>query len=531
MATNTTPRIRRALLSVTDKTHVADLARRLSALGTEIISTGGTARAIEEAGVPVTKLADYTGSPEMLDGRVKTLHPKVHGGILARRDLADHVAQVEAHEIGYIDLVAVNLYDFSGAVARGADFEATVEEIDIGGPTLLRAAAKNHAGVVVLVRPEDYGPILDRLEAGEDIDEGMRRRLARDVYAHTARYDAQVAAYFERQTSEEAVEAPEVITRSYERILELRYGENPHQAAAFYRPVGEAPSHLSAAETLQGKALSFNNILDLDSALNLAIDLGAVQSDPVAIFIKHNNPCGAATGEDVKTAIAKARACDSLSAFGSVVAVTRPLDEAAAATLTESFVEAIIAPGYDDAALAVLKKKKNLRVLRLAGDAAWGLPTHPEQDLRLVRGGALLQTKDAGAQIVEEVRGARVVTKRAPTDAERAGLAFVWTAAKHVRSNAIVFGHADRLVGVGAGQMSRVDAVKICQLKGGDALKGTVVASDAFFPFRDGLDVLAEAGATAIAQPGGSVRDEEVIAAADEHGVAMVFTGVRHFRH
>ncbi len=530
MADPKNPRIRRALLSVTDKTNIADLARRLAALGTEIISTGGTARAIEEAGVPVTKLADYTGSPEMLDGRVKTLHPKVHGGILARRDLASHAEQVETHGIGYIDLVAVNLYDFSGAVARGADFEATVEEIDIGGPTLLRAAAKNHASVVVLTKPADYGAILDRLEAGEEIDAATRRRLARDVYAHTARYDAEVAAYFERQVADAEVEAPAQITRSFERVLELRYGENPHQAAAFYRPVGEAPSYLSAAETLQGKALSFNNLLDLDSALGLTLDLGAVQARPVAVFIKHNNPCGAASAEDVPTAIRTARACDSLSAFGSVVAVNRRLDGAAAAALTESFVEAIVAPGYDDEALAVLAKKKNLRVLRL-DEAAWAVPTAPESDLRLVRGGALLQTKDSGPRIVSEIRDAKVVTERAPTDAEMAGLAFTWVAAKHVRSNAIVFGHEDRLVGVGAGQMSRVDAVKICGLKAGDALKGTVVASDAFFPFRDGVDVLAEAGATAIAQPGGSVRDEECIAAANEHGIAMVFTGVRHFRH
>ncbi|MEQ8275495.1 MAG: bifunctional phosphoribosylaminoimidazolecarboxamide formyltransferase/IMP cyclohydrolase [Deltaproteobacteria bacterium] len=524
------PRIRRALLSVTDKTHIADLARRLAALGTEIISTGGTAKAIEAAGVPVTRLGDYTGSPEMLDGRVKTLHPKVHGGILARRDLDSHVAQVESHGIGYIDLVAVNLYDFSGAVARGADFEATVEEIDIGGPTLLRAAAKNHAQVVVLTKPDDYAPILDRLEAGEDIDASTRRRLARDVYTHTARYDAEVAAYFERQVSDGPVEAPAQITKSYERVLELRYGENPHQAAAFYRPVGEAPSFFSATETLQGKALSFNNLLDADSALGLAIDLGAVQSDPVAVFIKHNNPCGAACAKDVPAAIRTARDCDALSAFGSVVAVNRPLDEAAAAALTESFVEAIIAPGYDEAALAVLAKKKNLRVLKL-DEASWAVAKRPEVDLRLVRGGALLQTKDSGSRIVTEIAEAKVVTERAPTEAELAGLAFTWVAAKHVRSNAIVFGQADRLVGVGAGQMSRVDAVKICGLKAGEALKGTVVASDAFFPFRDGVDVLAEAGATAIAQPGGSKRDEEVIAAANEHGIAMVFTGVRHFRH
>ncbi|MEQ9496814.1 MAG: bifunctional phosphoribosylaminoimidazolecarboxamide formyltransferase/IMP cyclohydrolase [Deltaproteobacteria bacterium] len=524
------PRIRRALLSVTDKTHIADLARRLAALGTEIISTGGTAKAIEAAGVPVTRLGDYTGSPEMLDGRVKTLHPKVHGGILARRDLDSHVEQVEAHGIGYIDLVAVNLYDFSGAVARGADFEATVEEIDIGGPTLLRAAAKNHAQVVVLTKPDDYAPILDRLEAGEDIDASTRRRLARDVYTHTARYDAEVAAYFERQVSDGPVEAPAQITKSFERVLELRYGENPHQAAAFYRPVGEAPSFFSATETLQGKALSFNNLLDADSALGLAIDLGAVQSDPVAVFIKHNNPCGAASAKDVPTAIRTARDCDALSAFGSVVAVNRPLDEGAAAALTESFVEAIIAPGYDEAALAVLAKKKNLRVLKLDA-ASWAVAKKPEADLRLVRGGALLQTKDSGPRIVTEIAEAKVVTERAPTAAELAGLAFTWVAAKHVRSNAIVFGQADRLVGVGAGQMSRVDAVKICGLKAGEALKGTVVASDAFFPFRDGVDVLAEAGATAIAQPGGSKRDEEVIAAANEHGIAMVFTGVRHFRH
>ncbi len=510
---------KRALLSVTDKTGIAEFAKGLERLGFSILSTGGTAKVLAEAGVKVTPLGDFTGFPEMLDGRVKTLHPKVHGGILARRDLAKHRAQMIEHGIEPIDLVCVNLYDFDGAIAKpDITFDDAIEEIDIGGPTLLRAAAKNHTFVLPVVDPADYPRVLKALESGE-VELSMRRGLALAVYRHTARYDRAIADWMGRQVESDAFSA--VHAPLFERVQALRYGENPHQQAALYR--GPTPSHLSAARILQGKELSYNNLLDLDAALGLAIDL----PETSAIYIKHTNPCGAARGASAAEALQVARACDALSAFGAVVSLNVRMDRAAASVLTESFVEAVIAPGYDDDALEVLAGKKNLRVLSLPGEwrAAGGF------ELRVIRGGALLQTRDDQRSPMEEVRSARVVTKRTPTDAEREALAFTWTVAKHVRSNAIVFGRQDRVVAVGAGQMSRVDSVKICKLKSPEALTGSVVASDAFFPFRDGIDELAAAGATAIAQPGGSVRDDEVIQAADEHGVAMVFTGVRHFRH
>jgi phosphoribosylaminoimidazolecarboxamide formyltransferase/IMP cyclohydrolase len=525
---------RRALLSVTDKTGIVELARGLLSLGFELISTGGTARALEAGGVAVTPLERFTGWPEMLDGRVKTLHPKVHAGILARRDLDSHRAEMAAHQLEYLEVVVVNLYDFEGAVRRAdASFEAVVEEIDIGGPTLLRAAAKNHAAVLPVVDPADYGAVLEALAHGA-VDAALRERLAHRVFLHTARYDALIAAWLGARVGareQELADLPEVVTRGYRRVEALRYGENPHQRAAFYRELGAAPSLLTAATQLQGKELSFNNLLDLDAAFGLAVELGELSEGASCVFIKHNNPCGAAAHADVAGAIAAARACDPTSAFGGVVAVTEPLDEVAAERLVEAFVEAVIAPGYSAEALEVLAAKKNLRVLRLAEPAAWAPARAETLELREVHGGALLQTRDAGRGVAAEVAAARVVTRRAPTAEERVGLGFTWAVAKHVRSNAIVFGLPGRVVAVGAGQMSRVDSVKICRLKAGDALVGTVVASDAFFPFRDGVEQLAEAGATAIIQPGGSIRDEEVIAAADERGLAMLFTGVRHFRH
>ena len=518
----------RALLSVTDKTGLVEFAKGLAELGFEIVSTGGTAKSLEAASVPVTPLERVTGWPEMLDGRVKTLHPLVHGGILARRDLPAHLEQASQHGIGLIDVVAVNLYDFGGAVARAeTSFEEAVEQIDIGGPALLRASAKNHAFVLPVVDPDDYPRVLEALRAGERA-EALRRALARKVFAHTARYDAAIARYL--AGAEGDGEFPEPLVEVHQRVEVLRYGENPHQGAAFYRPPG-APSGLAAATQLQGKELSYNNLLDLDAALGLTVDLGTGAAGAVAVYIKHNNPCGAAAHLDAAQALATARACDPVSAFGAVVAVSRSLDRAAAEVLTESFVEAVIAPDFSPEALAVLAGKKNLRVLRLPDDAAWRPPVVPGVELRPVRGGVLAQTRDAAPTFGEEVRGARVVTRRAPSPAELAGLGFAWAVAKHVRSNAIVFALHDRVMAVGAGQMSRVDSVKICRQKAGEGLQGTVVASDAFFPFRDGVDHLAEAGATAIVQPGGSVRDPEVIAAADERGVAMIFTGVRHFRH
>jgi phosphoribosylaminoimidazolecarboxamide formyltransferase / IMP cyclohydrolase len=521
--------VRRALLSVTDKAGIVDLAKGLARHGVEILSTGGTAKAIEAAGIKVRPLADFTGSPEMLDGRVKTLHPRVHGGILARRDLETHQAEMKAHGLEPIDLVAVNLYDFHGAVSRpNASFGEIVEEIDIGGPAMLRSAAKNHASVLPLVDPADYQMILGILDQKGDLDALARQKLAQKVYAHTARYDAAVAAWLERVNG--GGDFPEVWNKSYVKVQSLRYGENPHQSAAFYRSVGQTTG-LASAEILQGKELSYNNLLDLDAALGLAIDLGATQKGASVVYIKHNNPCGVATASDVPTAVKRARDADAVSAFGAVIAVNKKIDEAAARVLTEAFVEAIVAPDIDQAALDIFASKKNVRVLRLADPQAWSIPEVVPFDTRVVRGGALVQSHDGGPAFLDEVKKARLVTKRAPTDAEWAALGYAWSVAKHVRSNAIVFAAPDRTLAVGAGQMSRVDSVKICRLKAGEQLRGAAVASDAFFPFRDGVDQLAEAGATAIIQPGGSIRDEEVIAAADGHGVAMVFTGVRHFRH
>ena len=520
---------------MTDKSGLAAFARELVALGFELVSTGGTAKTLTDADLKVVALGDFTGWPEMLDGRVKTLHPKVHAGILARRDLADHRAQMEAHGLGYFDLVVVNLYDFEGALARpDATFEQVVEQIDIGGPTLIRAAAKNHPHVLVVVDPADYTPVLEALKSEEGIEPGLRRRMACKVFQHTARYDALVASFFERQTDAEPaepVEPPERLTQAFRRLKSLRYGENPHQTAAFYEVAGRPAALLAAAQQLQGKALSYNNLLDLDSAFGLCVDLGVLGDEAVAVFIKHNNPCGAARAQTLVEAVRTARAVDPTSAFGAVVAVNRTVDEATAEVLTEAFFEVLVAPAYSDRALQVLSQKKNLRALLLNESQAWLPPSRPGFEVRQVRGGILVQSRDEGPSLQVELSEAKVVTERAPTEAELGGLRFSWVVAKHVRSNAIVFGVRDRVVAVGAGQMSRVDSVKLCGLKAPDSLAGAQVASDAFFPFRDGVDVLAEAGATAIVQPGGSIRDDEVIKAANEHGVAMLFTGVRHFRH
>ncbi len=542
----TTP-VRRALVSVSDKRNLATLAELLIAHKVEVLSTGGTAKALAELGVAVVKVSDYTGSPEVLGGRVKTLHPRIHGGILAL-PTPEHEAEARQHDIPPIDLVVVNLYPFAEVTAKpDCTFATAIENIDIGGPTMVRAAAKNWPRVGVVVDPDDYGPLAAALqESGGVLPEALRRRLCRKAFAHTAAYDSMIASYLSRHDDTGEALAPEAVSSAVflggeqptndgnvQTKVEgaLRYGENPHQAAAFIRLEngGDPRPGLADARVHQGKALSFNNILDLDSAFGLAVDLSATQQRPVAVFIKHNNPCGAATQATVADALRIAREVDALSAFGSVVAVSAPLDEEAASVLTESFVEAVIAPSITPEARPILAKKKNLRVLELSGESHWQPKTQWEP--RVVQGGLLVQSKDTHPDFVKEAADAKTATKRDPTAEERAGLAFAWAAAKHVRSNAIVFAKRDRLVAVGAGQMSRVDSVKICKLKAGDALRGSVVASDAFFPFRDGVDVLAEAGATAIIQPGGSKRDGEVVTAADEHGVAMLFTGVRHFRH
>jgi len=530
--------IRRALVSVSDKRGVVELVAVLKDLGAEILSTGGTAAALAAAGLGVTQVSAYTGAPEILDGRVKTLHPKIHGGLLGR-DTAAHRAEMESHGIAPIDLVVVNLYPFEATIAKpGTTLEDAVENIDIGGPSMLRSAAKNHERVAVVVDPDDYGWVAQALR-GEGLSAAHRLQLARKAFAHTAAYDAAIAAYLSAidDTAAEARgqapvrrDLPDTLGLQWRRLYELRYGENPHQQAAFY---ADARSPLSSsdhrrptvatAEVLGGKQLSYNNILDLDAALGLCLEL----SEPAAVVVKHSNPCGVAIDRDVAAAYLRAREADATSAFGGIVAVNREVDEPLAKLLVETFLECVIAPGYSTAARDVLASKKNLRLVAAPGD--WRAPTDAiAWSIRTIAGGALVQTVDHG---MVDVAVAKLATKRAPTEAERVDLAFAWRVAKHVKSNAIVFARGGVTVAIGAGQMSRVDSVRICERKAGERLRGAVVASDAFFPFRDGVDVLAEAGAVAVVQPGGSIRDDEVIAAANEHGLAMLFTGMRHFRH
>jgi phosphoribosylaminoimidazolecarboxamide formyltransferase/IMP cyclohydrolase len=532
--------VRRALVSVSDKRGVVELARVLGELGVEILSTGGTAAALTAAGIAVKQVSDHTGAPEILDGRVKTLHPKIHGGLLGR-DTEEHRAEMKKHAIEPIDLVVVNLYPFEATIARGVPFDEAIENIDIGGPSMLRSAAKNHERVAVVVDPNDYDAVIAELRQGKTISPTRRLALARKAFAHTAAYDAAISAYL--SSIDDAVatartekparrELPDTLTVQWQRLYELRYGENPHQKAAFYAD-GRSPlaaqnektkrPTIASAEVLGGKQLSYNNILDLDAALGLCLEF----VEPAAVVVKHNNPCGVATGKELAETYRRAREADATSAFGGIVAVNREVDEALAKLLVETFLECVVAPGYSAAARDILSAKKNLRLV--AAHGTWAPPTNETAwSIRTIAGGALVQTVDHG---MVDLAGAKVATKRAPTDAERADLAFAWRVAKHVKSNAIVFAKDGVTVAIGAGQMSRVDSVRICERKAGDKLKGAAVASDAFFPFRDGVDVLAGAGATAIVQPGGSVRDEEVIGAADEHGLAMLFTGMRHFRH
>jgi phosphoribosylaminoimidazolecarboxamide formyltransferase/IMP cyclohydrolase len=517
------PRIQRAIVSVSDKRGLVELARALAGHGVEILSTGGTAKELAAAGVATTPVAGYTGAPEILGGRVKTLHPRIHGGLLGR-PTGEHEAEMRAHDIPPIDLVVVNLYPFRETVARpGVSFEDAVENIDIGGPSMLRSAAKNHERVTVVVDPDDYPALIAELQAsGGETSPATRFRLARKVFAHTSAYDGAIAAYltsFDEPGGERAA-FPEILTIQGRRERALRYGENPHQAAAFYAVDGDAPS-LARAGVLQGKELSYNNLLDLDAALQAVLDLDG----PAAVIIKHNNPCGAATDEaGVAAAYRKARETDPVSAFGGIVAVNRVVGAELARDLSETFLECVIAPDYDDAAREILGKKKNLRLLAIGSVER----PRPGLSVRGVSGGLLVQTRDSG---LVSARDARVVTRRAPTEVELAALDFAWRVGKHVKSNAIVLARAGQTVGIGAGQMSRVDSVKLAVMKAQLPVAGTVCASDAFFPFRDGVDALAEAGVTAVMQPGGSVRDEEVIAAADERGLAMLFSGMRHFRH
>jgi phosphoribosylaminoimidazolecarboxamide formyltransferase / IMP cyclohydrolase len=523
-------KIRRALISVHDKTGIVELARALAALGIEIVSTGGTAKLIREAGVRVVDVSEATGFPEMLDGRVKTLHPKIHGGILARRDMPEHLAALDKHGIALIDLVVSSLYPFEQTVARpGVTQAEAIEQIDVGGPTMIRAAAKNHAGVAVVTAASQYTAVLDELKAsGGSLSDATRFRLAREAFRRTAQYDAAIAAYLSASESGAGAASdlfPPTLKLDAERALSLRYGENPHQEAAFYRQLGAPPVGLATMKQLHGPELGYNNLLDFSAALSLLLEF----DDPAAVVIKHMNPCGAARAATVGAAMALAKASDPVSIYGGIVGVNRTLDAAVVQALAGVFVEILFAPSFTPEALEELKRtKKKCRVFEIACDRP--LPARlPEY--RGVLGGLLVQTTDLADL---EPASLKTVTKRAPTAAELDALRFAWRVGKHAKSNAIVLTTRDQVIGVGAGQMNRVDSARLAVMRAreiGLPTTGTVCASDAFFPFRDGLDVIAGAGATAVIQPGGSLRDDEVIAAADERGIAMVFTGVRHFRH
>ena len=517
-------KVTQALLSVSDKRGAVDFARGLAQIGIKLLSTGGTAKLLRDAGLDVTDVSDYTGFPEMLDGRVKTLHPKVHGGLLARRDLPEHMQALERHGIGTIDLLVVNLYPFQQTVARpGCTLEEAIENIDIGGPAMLRAAAKNHHGVAVVVDPQDYSRVLADIRGQGGVGDALRFELARKVYAHTAQYDGAIANYLGGVQPDGAHDPyPQTFSMQFERVQTMRYGENPHQAAAFYREAQPAAGALSHYRQLQGKELSYNNIADADAAWECVKTF----DEPACVIVKHANPCGVAIAADVAQAYAKAFSTDPTSAFGGIIAFNHPLDGATAEQVSRQFVEVLIAPGFDEAARRVFAAKQNVRLLEIPLGRA-----SSRFDLKRVGGGLLVQSPDERNLDVGELK---VVTRLAPTPAQLSDLLFAWRVAKFVKSNAIVFCGEGRTLGVGAGQMSRIDSARIASIKAANAsldLKGSVVASDAFFPFRDGLDVVVDAGAVAVIQPGGSMRDDEVIAAAEERGVAMVFTGVRHFRH
>lgn len=519
--------IERALVSVFDKSGLVEFARRLAAARIEIVSTGGTARLLRDSGVPVRDVAELTGWPEMMGGRVKTLHPKIHGGILFQRGKASDRQEAAAQGIAPIDLVVVNLYPFSATASKpGVTPEELIENIDIGGPAMVRSAAKNFESVAVVTDPADYNAIAKEIEDTSGISLATRLSLARKAYARTARYDGEIATELERLaanghvTMQEPPRLPQRLHLALERRQAMRYGENPHQSAALYTPAGREANGLAGAKQLQGKELSYNNLVDLDSAWALAKEFAR----PATAIIKHNNPCGAAEQETLVEAYRKALACDPISAFGGVLAFNRPLDAATAEEVAKLFVECVAAPGYESAALEKLAAKKNVRLLEIASQQ----DATPELELKRISGGVLVQ--DADRHELKEC-DMKSVGQRAPSDEEKRALLFAWKVCKHVKSNAIVFAREGETVGIGAGQMSRVDSVKLAVMKAQSSLKGTVVASDAFFPFPDGVEEAGKAGATAVIQPGGSVRDADVIAAANRMGMAMVFTGIRHFRH
>ena len=539
--------MRRALLSVSDKTGLLDFARALEAAGFEIVSTGGTARALEEGNVRVTGISAVTGFPEIMDGRVKTLHPAVHGGILARRGRDDDMATLRTLNIAPIDVVVVNLYPFEAAAAKpDLALDVLVEEIDVGGPSMVRAAAKNFEDVLVVVEPADYDDVLRELARPAGPSRRFRFALACKAFAHTAGYDAAIAATLARfhspsddtapvSRSDGPAITPSRLSISLRKISDLRYGENPHQPAAWY--AASDAFGLGSAQVLQGKELSFTNLLDLDAAARIAIDF----TEPAAAVIKHTNPCGAAIGRSIDEAYVRAREADSLAAFGGIIGLNRPIDAATARVLVSTFIEAVVAPAVDDAARPILATKPHMRVV--VADLNVGDDAAARRDVRSVLGAMLVQQRDEVLEArtpwnaaTAQAAGLKVATKRPPTEFEWGALRFAWRICAHVKSNAVIFTDASRTLAIGAGQMSRVDAAEVAVMKavnsgGRTPLAGSVASSDAFFPFRDGLDAIARAGATAIVQPGGSLRDGEVIAAADEHGLAMVFTGRRHFRH
>jgi len=524
--------VRRALISLSDKSGLGELVTGLARHRVEIVSTGGTAAKVTENGVAVRDISDLTGFPEMMDGRVKTLHPKVHGGLLAVRDNPEHAAAMEAHQIAPIDLVVVNLYPFLKTVMSGADRDTIIENIDIGGPSMVRSAAKNHAHVAIVTDPADYAALLGELDANNGSTTlDLRKRLAAKAYALTASYDSLISQWF--AFADQGQRWPETWVLANELKMPLRYGENPHQQAALYLPVGPTSPGIAQAEQVQGKELSYNNLNDANAALELVSEFR--EAEPTVVIVKHANPCGVATRGSLIEAWTEALACDSVSAFGGIVATNRPLDAETAEAITQIFTEVVVAPAADDDAKAVFAKKKNLRLL-LTGD----LPDarRPGQTIAVITGGLLVQDRDNGMVTREELK---CVTKRQPTDQEMRDCLFAWTVAKHVKSNAIVYAKSGVTAGIGAGQMNRRDSARIAAIRAKEAAEangwpeprtvGSAVASDAFFPFADGLLAAAEAGATAVIQPGGSIRDEDVIAAADEAGLAMLFTRMRHFRH
>ena len=523
--------VRRALISLSDKTGLEELAVGLARHNVEIVSTGGTAAKLRESGAAVRDISDLTGFPEMMDGRVKTLHPKVHGGLLGVRDNREHAAAMEEHQIGAIDLVVVNLYPFLNTVMGGADRETVIENIDIGGPSMVRSAAKNHKYVAIVTNPADYATLLEQLDEHGGTTLEFRKKLAAKAYALTAAYDSTISQWF--AFADQGERWPQSWTRASALKMPLRYGENPHQQAALYLPVGPAAQGVAQAEQVQGKELSYNNLNDANAALELVAEFR--EADPTIVLVKHANPCGVATRGKLLDAWGEALACDSVSAFGGIVATNRALYAATAEAITQIFTEVVVAPDADDDAKAIFAKKKNLRLL-LTGELPD--PKRGGQTLAIIAGGILVQDRDNGMVAQDQLK---VVTKRAPTEQEISDCLFAWIVAKHVKSNAIVYAKGGVTAGIGAGQMNRRDSARIAAAKAKEAAEtygwaeprtvGSAVASDAFFPFADGLLAAAEAGATAVIQPGGSIRDDEVIAAADEAGLAMVFTGMRHFRH